>query len=181
MAMSSYRAPHISGYLLAQETNVTCWAACAAALVSARRGRLITEIDALPKAYRGWYTNPQTVTFAQIGQVYGALGFKSGRIDVSSRPDLVQFIRRHAPIIVGSSIVSFEGGFQHIGYHVRVIIGYWGDPDAADENKLQITMFDPSPPAGFSNETGFLFSHFRYQMSLATGNAPGIVGSCWYL
>jgi hypothetical protein len=181
MAFQEYRVPNISRYLLPQDSAVTCWAACAASLISVKRGRLLLETDALPAAYRAWYTTPRTVSLDEIKRAYSAMNFTEGRIDLSSRPAFANFIRAHAPIVVASSIVTFGTSVQHVGYHVRVITGFWGDPDSTSEDALQIRIFDPWPPPGFRVETEFLYSHFRYQMELRTGPVPQIVGTTWYL
>lgn len=178
MAFSEYRVPSFNMYALPQDTQVTCWAACAASARACKERRAYTEETALPEAFRAWYTQPRPLRFDDISNVYRAMGMQAGRIDLSSRPALAQFIRAHAPIIVGSAILTPQGA--HVSYHVRLINGFWGDPDAGNEDAFQVRIYDPWPPSGFAFETNFLFSHFRYQMTMRSGRVPENIGRIWY-
>jgi hypothetical protein len=173
-SFDEYRVPSFSMYALPQDSEDTCWAACAAMPLAVRRRRRLSEEDVLTDPYLTMYQNQTALTLPQTEACYRGLGYTKSTIDLASRPAFVQFIRQRAPIIVASSIGVNQ-------YHVRLIIGYWGYPASANEDDLQIRIYDPLPFPGFMPETPFLFSHFRYQMGLNLGTVSGIVGTCWYL
>lgn len=183
MAAESYRVTGLNG--LPQDSPVTCWAACAAMQQSGKKKQFLTETTVLGPYpyYDNLYSVKKALTENELKDLFVTkFGMTEGQMDLSSRRKLADFIKAHAPIIVGSAILNYPqgGGYVHVGYHVRIITGYWGYPDSTDEDALQIRIFDPAPPPGFQWETPFFFSHFKYQMTMKTGPAPGVVGHYWY-
>lgn len=181
MSAINYQVPHISMYGLPQDTPVTCWAACAATLVSCRLGRARTESQVLTGTWLQAYQSQRAVTPEEISACYGQLGFSQSTIPVTSARACADFILAHGPIIVCSAIVQYSSsGTQHQGYHVRIIYGCWGDPDTGRDSDFQVLIYDPWPAEGFMVMQGYLWQHFVYAMNLRTGPRPEIVGRCWY-
>lgn len=167
-----------------QNSEVTCWAACAAMHQSTRKGQNLDEyqVTAPHDTFFEALNEPRVLKPVELNEFYlRKLNLKSHLIDVSSPRKLADFIKANAPIIVLNAIVHAAGNSTaHEGYHVRMIIGYRGHPDSASQDNFQVLVYDPLPPAGFGPETPFLFSHFKYQMNLKTGPVSSLVGQVWY-
>jgi hypothetical protein len=179
-----YEVPNASKLFLRQSSDLTCWAGCAAGVKSAQAKKLVIETSFLPEPYLTAYKHERDLSASEIVDLYsGKLQFKTRNFDVSSPAAVASFVQANAPIIVASSIVSFENGsVQHHSYHVRLVYGVWGDTSSTREDDFQVKVFDPSqtPPPGFQTFQSFLFTHFMYQMELKTGRYATIVGQCWY-
>jgi hypothetical protein len=179
-----YEVPNAKKLFLRQSSDLTCWAGCAAGVKSAQAKKLVIESSFLPEPYLTAFKDERELSIAQIVDLYsGKLRFKNRNFDVSSPDAVASFVQANAPIIVASSIVTFKNGAAlHQGYHVRLVYGVWGDTGTANEDDLQVKVFDPSqiPPTGFQTFQPFLFTHFLRQMELKTGRNATIVGQCWY-
>jgi hypothetical protein len=187
----TYEVPNAAKLFYPQTSGLTCWAACAAGVKSAQAKKRVDETSFLTGNYLAAFNAPnpadidnpgRDLTPTELVDLYSAqLKFKTRTFDTSSRADVATFIQTHAPIILLSAIVQFVNGQPiHKGYHVRLVYGVVGSTDSANEDEFQVKIFDPFPPAGFKHFTNFLFSHFKYQVSLKTGKFSTMIGQCWY-
>ncbi len=187
----NYEVAKATTLFLPQTGGLTCWAACAAGVKSAKAGKLMKETSILTGKYLAAYNfvNPndpdnlgRDLTAAELIDLYSSqLSFKTKNFDTSGRDVVATFVQASAPIIVMSAIVEFVGGKTiHKGYHVRLVYGVTGSTDSANEDDFQVKIFDPFPPTGWKNYTPFYFSHFKYQLSLKTGPFASMIGQCWY-
>jgi hypothetical protein len=178
----------IGSLILPQDSPDTCWAACAAGLKSVAAGRRLTESSILPHYYQQAFRDKVPLSLKDTRWCYSMMGFTETRVDVSSRRAVHDLIKSHAPFIVLSEAVTFapSGAPTHLGFHVRVVYGMWGEVDSGSDDGFQIRIFDPAPPPTFRYQQGYLFSHFRFQMTFNAsplnwaGFRENEVGLAWY-
>ncbi|HEY5285038.1 MAG TPA: papain-like cysteine protease family protein [Polyangia bacterium] len=176
-----YRVKNASMYLLSQDSEETCWAACAVSAKAIKAKARTTEEKLLKGRYLSAWKAGNSLVLSDLRECYRSLGLVETKMDVSSRAACATQIQSRAPLIVGGAITTYQGGVAiHQGYHVRLVIGCWGNTTSADDDDFQVRVFDPFPPPNFKSEMPFLFTHFRYQMTYNGGSSP-VPGVAWYV
>ncbi len=178
----NFQVPQASMIFLPQDSQLTCWAARAAGVKSAKAGKMLNENAVLTSDYLSLFNSKTSLSLVQIRDCYKKPWLTETKFDLRSRKTVNDFIKDKLPVIASSAVAQFppNGAPIHLAYHVRLVYGATGDLDSSKEGDYHVRIFDPFPSPGSKPQTQFLFSHFKFQMSYNSRSVAGAVGLAWY-
>lgn len=122
--------------VIAQPTNMTCWAAAATMMVSWHDQISYTieaVMDRAGQVYRQKFNKNESLFAAEENQLFTTLGLKKEAPQNYSPEGLLSLLQNYGPIFV----IGNEGSTDRSALHVRIITGMSGD-GTPDGTQLQI-------------------------------------------
>jgi hypothetical protein len=151
-------------FTIPQESQVTCWAACAVMLKSYQMGKLLLEDKVLTGSFLDKFKNKAILPFSEVTNFY--------QDSMSFRPEVWQagsafsverwknLLQTYGPLIVSAPVMGTNST------HVRIMYGLWGSGN--DNDTTQFKIFDPaSIDNGFTYDLRIFYSHLNYQLDTA--------------